>query len=80
MLGVGGAVGHVTQYGAASRIVTVGGVACPCGGTHVKSTGQLKGTVVTKIKSKKGTLRVSYTLSGLGGDRGGGGGGGGGGG
>lgn len=50
------------KHGAATRIVTVAGLACPCGGTHVSSTGQLEGVRVTKVKAKKGTLRVSYTL------------------
>lgn len=55
----GGAKG--AKHGAATRIVTVAGLACPCGGTHVSSTGQLEGVRVTKVKAKKGTLRVSYT-------------------
>lgn len=50
------------KHGAATRIVTVAGLACPCGGTHVSSTGQLEGVRVTKVKAKKGALRVSYTL------------------
>lgn len=69
-LGSGAVVGH-GKHGMASRIVTIGGLACPCGGTHVQSTRQLKGTVVTKVKAKKGTLRVSYTLSGTAGGGGG---------
>lgn len=48
------------------RIVCVGGArnACPCGGTHVRSAGQLKGLNVTKIKVQKGKTKVSYTLDG----------------
>jgi len=44
------------------RVVTVAGFPCPCGGTHVKSTGVLKanGWNVTGIKSKKGVVRVKY--------------------
>lgn len=53
-----GAGSHV----GATRIVTIAGLACPCGGTHVGSTGDLKGVQVTKLKAKKGTLRVSYTV------------------
>ena len=32
------------------RVVNVGGVSCPCGGTHVKNTADIKGVTVTKIK------------------------------
>ena len=44
------------------RVVTVAGWPCPCGGTHVKSTGGLKERKwgVTGIKSKKGVVRVKY--------------------
>lgn len=53
------------KHGIVNRIVTVGGLSCPCGGTHVSSTGKLEGVRVTKVKAKKGTLRVSYTLPSL---------------
>ncbi|CAM9753551.1 unnamed protein product [Ectocarpus fasciculatus] len=52
-----------SKYGAATRIVTVAGLSCPCGGTHVRSTGEMEGVRITKVKAKKGTLRVSYTLA-----------------
>ena len=44
------------------RVVTVAGWNCPCGGTHVKSTGVLKerGWCVKGLKSKKGVVRVRY--------------------
>jgi Ser-tRNA(Ala) deacylase AlaX len=44
------------------RIVTVAGWPCPCGGTHVKSTGDLKDRKwgITGIKCKKGVVRVKY--------------------
>ena len=32
------------------RVVNVGGVGCPCGGTHVKNTADIRGVTVTKIK------------------------------
>ena len=51
--------------GGVTRIVTVAGLACPCGGTHVRSTRQLEGVRVTKLKAKKGTLRVSYAVPSL---------------
>jgi Ser-tRNA(Ala) deacylase AlaX len=42
--------------------VTVAGWPCPCGGTHVKSTGNLKGRRwgITGLKCKKGLVRVKY--------------------
>ena len=51
------------EYGDDSiRIVTVAGWACPCGGTHVRSTKDLKQRQwgVVGIKSKKGVVRVKY--------------------
>jgi Ser-tRNA(Ala) deacylase AlaX len=44
------------------RIVTVAGWACPCGGTHVRSTAALKERKwnVNGIKSKKGVVRIKY--------------------
>ena len=46
------------------RIVAVGGpgCACPCGGTHVPSTGVIQGVKVSKIKSKKGKTTVYYSV------------------
>lgn len=46
------------------RVVEIGGGdGCPCGGTHVESTGELGVVTVTKTKNKSGKLRVSYSLS-----------------
>ena len=44
------------------RVVTVAGWNCPCGGTHVKSTGVLKerGWGVKGLRCKKGVVRVRY--------------------
>jgi Ser-tRNA(Ala) deacylase AlaX len=44
------------------RIVTVAGWHCPCGGTHVKSTGELKKRQwgITGLKCKKDVVRVRY--------------------
>ena len=44
------------------RVVTVANYPCPCGGTHVKSTGELKRNQwqITGLKSKKGVVRVKY--------------------
>mmetsp|Transcript_2173 Transcript_2173/g.3227 ORF Transcript_2173/g.3227 Transcript_2173/m.3227 type:complete len:286 (-) Transcript_2173:107-964(-) len=54
---------NLDEYGDDSiRIVTVAGWACPCGGTHVRSTKDLKQRQwgVVGIKSKKGVVRVKY--------------------
>jgi len=45
------------------RVVTVGGLGCPCGGTHVKEVKEINEVKVTKISSRKGTVRVSYKLT-----------------
>ena len=44
------------------RVVTVAGFPCPCGGTHVRSTGELRQRQwgITKLQSKKGIVRVKY--------------------
>jgi len=45
------------------RVVTVAGFPCPCGGTHVKSTSELKKYRhwnVTGIKCKKNVVRIKY--------------------
>ena len=36
--------------------------AIPCGGTHLKSTKELKSVIATKIKSKKDRVKVSYSF------------------
>ena len=35
----------------------------PCGGTHVKNISELEGLKITRLKSKKGNTKVSYTIS-----------------
>jgi len=45
------------------RVVKVGGVGCPCGGTHVEDLSELGQLSVPKIKSKGGNIRVSYRIS-----------------
>ncbi|KAL7462844.1 hypothetical protein ACHAXS_003216 [Conticribra weissflogii] len=44
------------------RVVAVAGWFCPCGGTHVRSTGELKerGWGVKGLRCKKGVVRVRY--------------------
>lgn len=49
--------------GAAVRVVSVAGGWCPCGGTHVKSTADLGVVAVTKLRNRRGVLRVSYIMS-----------------
>ena len=44
------------------RVVNVGGLGCPCGGTHVANTGELLAVTVSAIKSKGKVTRVSYTV------------------
>ena len=46
----------------AVRVVTVAGWHAPCGGTHVRSTGELRdrGWNVRGLKCKKGSVRVRY--------------------
>lgn len=44
------------------RVVTLAGLPCPCGGTHVASTAELAGVRVSKAKAKRGVLRLSYTI------------------
>merc|ERR1712150_26270 len=52
------------------RVVFVGSpVGIPCGGTHIKNTAELAGAggasrlSVTKLKVKKGNLKVSYRIA-----------------
>eukprot|EP01147_Barroeca_monosierra_P005704 gene5704-8991_t len=44
------------------RTVTIANSSCPCGGTHVKNTSELKGICVTRIKKNKKAVKVYYTL------------------
>ncbi|GAA3602293.1 alanyl-tRNA synthetase [Marihabitans asiaticum] len=44
------------------RRVTIEGVQTdPCGGTHVRSTADLAGLAITRVRTKKGQLKLSYT-------------------
>ncbi|KAJ1428287.1 hypothetical protein B484DRAFT_329588, partial [Ochromonadaceae sp. CCMP2298] len=53
----------VSNYPERVRVVTVGGLPCPCGGTHVRSSGELGGCKVTKVKRKKRIVKVSYSMT-----------------
>lgn len=50
------------DYRDGRRMVTVGGEECPCGGTHVSNTSELENITITKIKTKKGNVRISYAM------------------
>jgi Ser-tRNA(Ala) deacylase AlaX len=53
---------YLTDKSKLYRIVTVGGLGCPCGGTHVDSTDELAGLTVTGVKFPKGKMKVSYNI------------------
>jgi len=45
------------------RIATILGFEpLPCGGTHIKSCKELLGLKISKIKNKKGNIKISYNL------------------
>lgn len=50
-----------------TRVVTIGGLPCPCGGTHVASSADIGAVTISALKSKgsgkKKALRVSYVVS-----------------
>lgn len=45
-----------------TRVVTIDDFSQPCGGTHVRTLGALRGMKVERIRSKKGDTRVSYSI------------------
>ena len=48
-----------------TRIVRIGDYkALPCGGTHMRSTSELTGLQITRVKRKKDRLKISYSLDG----------------
>jgi len=52
-----------TLYVFHRRVVIVGGdKGCPCGGTHVKNTNEIKKMTVRKLKVKKGRTKISYDV------------------
>ena len=46
------------------RVVTVAGLGCPCGGTHIGEISDLISVKVSKIKSKSGNVRIGYRVEG----------------
>ncbi|MEG9884192.1 MAG: hypothetical protein V6Z86_06180 [Hyphomicrobiales bacterium] len=48
-----------------TRTVRIGDYkALPCGGTHMRSTSELTGLQITRVKRKKDRLKISYSLDG----------------
>lgn len=46
-----------------TRIVSVAGCECPCGGTHIDNTGEItEKIIISKIKRKRSTIKVNYSL------------------
>jgi len=45
-----------------SRVVFVGGLWCPCGGTHVKDVKEIGGMKITKLRVQKDRTRISYII------------------
>jgi alanyl-tRNA synthetase len=37
--------------------------ACPCGGTHVTSSGDLRGLIIEKVQKQKDCVKIKYTLN-----------------
>eukprot|EP00753_Platysulcus_tardus_P017151 PLAT630.1.p1 GENE.PLAT630.1~~PLAT630.1.p1 ORF type:complete len:678 (-),score=353.44 PLAT630.1:100-2133(-) len=51
------------------RCVSIAGHrGCPCGGTHVRSTAELAGMTISKVKVKSGKTKISYQVPGKRGD------------
>ena len=58
------AVPTIVQIVNGVRIVSVGGMDCPCGGTHIRDTSELGKVTVEKVVAKGKVTRVSYSLEG----------------
>jgi len=49
-----------------ARVVIYNGTfGCPCGGTHVSNIRQIGKVTISKLKSKKGVIKVSYAAAGI---------------
>lgn len=46
-------------------VIYKGDFGIPCGGTHVKNLEQVGQITITKLKSKKGVIKVSYAVAGI---------------
>ncbi len=49
--------------GKPARVVLFGDRGIPCGGTHINNLKEIGNMTITKVKLKKGILRVSYLVS-----------------
>lgn len=58
----GGSLPNYIPKGSRPRIVVVGGLGCPCGGTHVKDIREIGNMKVPRIRVKKGNTSVSYQI------------------
>jgi len=58
----GGSLPPYIKEGSTPRMVTMAGLACPCGGTHVSDIKEIGGLTVTGIRVKKGITRISYGI------------------
>lgn len=46
-------------------VIYNGNFGVPCGGTHVKNLSEIDRMSITKVKSKKGIIKVSYAVAGI---------------
>lgn len=46
-------------------VIYNGNFGVPCGGTHVKNLSEIGRMSITKVKSKKGIIKVSYAVTGI---------------
>lgn len=46
-------------------VIYNGNFGVPCGGTHVKNLNEIGHMTITKVKSKKGIIKVSYAVAGI---------------
>eukprot|EP00117_Sycon_ciliatum_P049520 scpid82734/ scgid3605/ Alanyl-tRNA editing protein AlaX-L; Alanyl-tRNA deacylase AlaX-L len=53
---------QITVGDSGERIVSIAGLPCPCGGTHVKSTAEIGPMKVTRMKKNKKNMKMSYSL------------------
>ncbi|CAM6093003.1 unnamed protein product [Calypogeia fissa] len=59
----GGSLPDYIAKQSSPRVVSVGGLGCPCGGTHVSDVAEIGIIKVTQISVKKGMTKVSYTIA-----------------
>ena len=58
----GGSLPPYIAEGSSPRVVTMEGLSCPCGGTHVATVAEIGGLTITGIRVKKGITRISYDV------------------